>query len=78
MNITDHHDHFFKTIFKDKDNAVDFITGAFPDNIRSNLKLTTLKITESSFTDRKLKKHFSDILQEYGNFKSSRKGSSHR
>jgi predicted transposase/invertase (TIGR01784 family) len=64
MNITDHHDHFFKTIFKDKDNAIDFISGAFPNNIRSNLKLTTLKITESSFTDRKLKKHFSDVVYE--------------
>ena len=64
MNISDHHDHFFKTVFKDKDNAVDFITGIFPYNIRSNLKLTTLKIAESSFSDSKLKKHFSDVVYE--------------
>ena len=36
MNITDHHDHFFKTVFKDKNNAIDFITGIFPDNIMRN------------------------------------------
>lgn len=64
MNITDYHDHFFKTIFTDKENTIDFITGVFPDNIRRNLELSTLMIAESSFTDSKLKEHLSDVVYE--------------
>ena len=64
MKITDHHDHFFKTLFTDKENAVDFITGVFPDNLKNNLKLSTLKIAESSFIDNKLKEHLSNVIYE--------------
>ena len=64
MNILDYHDNFFKYIFKEKENAVDFITGVFPANIKNNLNLATLKITESSFTDKNRRKHFSDVIYE--------------
>ena len=64
MNTIDAHDKFFKTVFKDKENTIDFITGAFPDNIRQNLNLGTLRIAESSYTDSKLSEHFSDVVYE--------------
>ena len=64
MKITDHYDHFFKTVFTDKENAVDFITGVFPKHLKNILKLSTLKIAESSFIDNKLKEHLSDVIYE--------------
>ncbi|MEA1911770.1 MAG: Rpn family recombination-promoting nuclease/putative transposase [Spirochaetota bacterium] len=39
MKIADPHDHFFKTVFTDKENAIDFVKGIFPENIKNTLKI---------------------------------------
>ena len=62
MKVQNPHDKFFKELFSIKENALDFINGAFPVEIRDRIILESLKLDTSSYTDEKLDEYFSDIV----------------
>ncbi len=62
MKVQNPHDRFFKELFSIRENALDFINGAFPVEIRDRIVLESLKLDTSSYTDEKLDEYFSDIV----------------
>jgi len=63
-NLTHPHDHFFKQVFSRKEEVTDFIKGTFPKYLVKNLKLETLQLDSTSYVDKTLKAHFSDIVYQ--------------
>ncbi len=67
MGIINPHDAFFKEIFSDKENTVDFIQGVLPEELKKDLDLSTLTLDNNSYVDEELKgiiKKRTEILQE--------------
>jgi predicted transposase/invertase (TIGR01784 family) len=62
VSVPNPHDVFFKEVFSDKDNAVDFIKGVFPRELKEKLALSTLELDNNSYVDEELKESFSDIV----------------
>ena len=62
MKVQNPHDRFFKELFSVRENALDFINGAFPAVIRDRIIPESLKLDTSSYTDEKLDEYFSDIV----------------
>jgi predicted transposase/invertase (TIGR01784 family) len=62
VSVPNPHDVFFKEVFSDKDNAVDFIKGVFPEELKEKLDLSTLALDNNSYVDEELKETFSDIV----------------
>jgi len=62
MDVSDPHDRFFKEVFSIRENALDFIKGAFPDNFKDKILFETLKLDTTSYVDEKLHEYFSDIV----------------
>jgi predicted transposase/invertase (TIGR01784 family) len=60
--ITNPHDKFFRQIWSDKENAVDFLKNYLPSNLLQKINLDTLSIEKDSFVDKNLKESFSDLL----------------
>lgn len=56
------HDKFFKDVFQDRENVIDFIRGVFPEQIKNKLNLDTIDIDNSSYVDEELSEIFSDIV----------------
>lgn len=61
-SINNPHDKFFKKIFSDKDQVIDFMEGLFPNELKMNFSLSTLKLDPNSYIDEKLKESFSDVV----------------
>ncbi|MCK5200853.1 MAG: Rpn family recombination-promoting nuclease/putative transposase, partial [Spirochaetales bacterium] len=61
MKVQNPHDKFFKELFS-IENALDFINGAFPVEIKDRIIPESLKLDTSSYTDEKLDEYFSDIV----------------
>ncbi|HOV13431.1 MAG TPA: Rpn family recombination-promoting nuclease/putative transposase, partial [Spirochaetota bacterium] len=55
------HDAIFKENFSKLENAVDLINNVLPKEIRDGIDFKTLVLENDSYTDRKLKKYFSDL-----------------
>jgi len=62
MDVLNPHDRFFKEVFPIRENALDFIKGAFPDKFMDKILLETLKLDTTSYVDEKLHEYFSDIV----------------
>src|SRR6056297_82572 len=56
------HDVFAKEVLSHKQNAVDFFRGILPDPLRATLRLRSIKLDTTSYTDRELEKYFSDVV----------------
>ena len=62
MDISNPHDRFFKEVFSIRENALDFINGAFPAKFKEKILPETLKLDTTSYIDEKLNEYFSDIV----------------
>ena len=62
MKVQNPHDKFFKELFSIKANALDFINGAFPVEIRDRIIPKSLQLDTSTYIDEKLDEYFSDIV----------------
>jgi predicted transposase/invertase (TIGR01784 family) len=60
--IINPHDKFFRQIWSDKENAVDFLKNYLPSNLLQKIDLDTLSIEKDSFVDKNFKEYFSDLL----------------
>ncbi len=56
------HDKFFKIVFSEIENTIDFISKIFPTDVVNLLNLNSLKLEKDSFLDEKLKNSFSDLV----------------
>ena len=56
------HDTFFREVFSRKEEASDFLKGILPVPILNNVDLPGLKLENTSYLDKQLKAHFSDIV----------------
>ncbi len=54
MKVQNPHDKFFKELFSVIENALDFINGAFPAEIKESIIPESLKLDPGSYTDEKL------------------------
>jgi predicted transposase/invertase (TIGR01784 family) len=61
-SISNPHDKFFKEVFQDRENVIDFIRGVFPEQIKSRLDFDTLYPDSTSYVDEELNEIFSDIV----------------
>ena len=57
-----HHDIFFKHTFSIKENAVDFASHVLPAEINAKLDYSTICLENTSYVDKELSEHFSDIV----------------
>ena len=62
MNPKQPHDKFFKETFSRKEVARDYIDQFLPVDIRENLDLRTLQLSQTSHIDEELQEHLSDIV----------------
>jgi len=62
MKTNNVHDTFFREVFSVKENALDFLSGTLPPAIKQELSLATMQLDSNSYTDSKLKTHFSDMV----------------
>lgn len=60
--INSPYDKLFKEVLSDKDNAADLITGVFPSDLTTLLKLPTLTLDNNSYINERLNESFSDIV----------------
>jgi len=56
------HDKFFKEVFQDRENTIDFIRGVFPEKIKKKLNFDTINHENTSYVDEELSEVFSDIV----------------
>ncbi len=62
MPVIDPHDAYFKEIFANKELSRDLIREFVSQDVVSSLDLDTLEVTNASFVDKNLGKHFSDLV----------------
>ena len=62
MKTENVHDTFFREVFSVKENALDFLSGTLPPALKRELSLETMQLDSNSYTDSKLKTHFSDMV----------------
>lgn len=56
------HDTYFKKIFRDAENAADFIRNFLQNDVTSALDLDSLTLDESEYADAQMKEHFADVV----------------
>lgn len=61
-SISNPHDKFFKEVFQDTENVIDFIRGVFPEQIKEKLNFDTIQSDNTSYVDEELSEFFSDIV----------------
>ncbi len=61
-NIKNIHDKFFHITMKDRENAVDFLKLALPEDISKDLDFSVFDYDDTSYIQDRLKKYFSDIV----------------
>ncbi len=57
-----HHDIFFKHTFSIKEHAVDFASHVLPAEINAKLDYSTICLENTSYVDKELSEHFSDMV----------------
>ena len=57
-----HHDIFFKHTFSIKEHAVDFASHVLPSEIDAKLDYSTICLENTSYVDKELSEHFSDMV----------------
>ena len=60
--LTDPHDHFFKTLLGRPEAAADFLTNYLPPEVADVLDLMAPQLIKDSFVDASLQEHLSDLL----------------
>ncbi len=58
------HDRMFEYVFKEKETAASMLKEYLPVKIRNKLNFRSLKISNDTFLDKRLKDYFSDLLYE--------------
>jgi len=58
------HDRTFEYVFKEKDTAASMLKEYLPVKIRNKLDFDSLKISNDTFVDKRLKNYFADLLYE--------------
>jgi predicted transposase/invertase (TIGR01784 family) len=58
------HDRMFEYVFKEKETAASMLKEYLPVKIRNKLDFRSLKISNDTFLDKRLKDYFSDLLYE--------------
>ena len=56
------HDTFIKKVFQKKEEAVDFLMGSLPEELKLDIDFDTIEPAKESFIDKRLKKSYSDII----------------
>jgi len=56
------HDIFFKEVFSHKAEMQDFVIHTFPTEIVNNIDFETLVFDNTSYTDKRLRKYFADLV----------------
>jgi predicted transposase/invertase (TIGR01784 family) len=56
------HDVFAKEVLSHKQNAVDFFSGILPEQLLASLRLRTIQLDTTSYTDQDLDQYFSDVV----------------
>jgi len=56
------HDHLFKSTFRDKRIARDYMTHFLPATLTSQLDLNNLELASTSYVNSDLEEHFSDVV----------------
>jgi hypothetical protein len=64
IRIPNPHDKFFKESFSRLEVAKSFIEEVFPKDMRDNMNLNALQLTNASFIDDMLREHFADLVYE--------------
>jgi Putative transposase, YhgA-like len=64
IKIPNPHDKFFKESFSRLEVAKSFIEEVFPKDLRDNINLNALQLTNASYIDDMLKEHFADLVYE--------------
>ena len=69
--MSNHHDIFFKQIFSDKANAVEFSKHALQETLAANLDFKSFRLENVSYVDEHLAEYFSDVVYtcNYGKLK---------
>ena len=62
MPIDNVHDKFFKESFSRKETVKGLIEELFPVELRNNINLESLELTNNSFIDEALNEHFADLV----------------
>ena len=62
LSISNPHDKFFKEVFQDRENLIDFIRGVFPEKIKDKINFDTIQLDNTSYVDEELSEVFSDIV----------------
>ena len=62
MPIDNIHDKFFKESFSRKETVKGLIQELFPVELRNNISLESLELTNNSFIDETLNEHFADLV----------------
>jgi len=56
------HDALFKENFSKKENAIDLLKAVLPENVFNKIDTESMTLENASFTDKKLKQYFSDLV----------------
>ncbi len=62
MKVTNPHDKYFKEVFSNTEEAVDFLKGSLSSELVKNIDFENLKPLKDSFIDDALKENFSDLV----------------
>ena len=60
--MTNHHDTFFKQVFSDKANTIDFSKHALREALAANLDYESFRLENVSYVDEHLAEYFSDVV----------------
>ena len=60
--MANHHDTFFKLIFSEKEHVADFSSQVLPAEISRQIDFSTLHRENTSYVDKALSEHFSDMV----------------
>ena len=60
--INNPHDIYFKKTFSRKRNAVDFLNGILPEELKKNIDLSQIQYENTTYIDSNLKNTYSDVI----------------
>jgi len=62
IKIKNPHDALFQRIMTEKQNAIDFVKGFFPQEIKTKLNFESFELDTSTYTGANLRRYFSDVF----------------
>jgi predicted transposase/invertase (TIGR01784 family) len=60
--INNPHDKFFREVLSERENAIDFVKGVFPKNLKDLIDFDTFEYESTSYVNGTLKEYFSDVV----------------